>query len=235
VGAGSCSKRRPGRPVPPDMCLKHPTHPSHPGQETKGRTPHGQPLFSLPFIPNYFSAGAINDTQNPPEHTAPSRQSRGQQDLARQGYCIPRRGEAFSSSTTASHGLQPRADPESRPPSRTITTAGSVLFAPAHASPLRPPPIARFAISGGLDHPTNTPPQPARAQPRTETMDGKRHAASFQQLEKLGEGTYATVSQHLQPGLTRCMQRPQPPDRRAGGAERDPPRLGGGHAEHSDP
>jgi hypothetical protein len=25
-------------------------------------------------------------------------------------------------------------------------------------------------------------------------MDGKRHAASFQQLEKLGEGTYATVS-----------------------------------------
>ncbi len=24
-------------------------------------------------------------------------------------------------------------------------------------------------------------------------MDGKRHASSFQQLEKLGEGTYATV------------------------------------------
>ncbi|KAK4106274.1 Pkinase-domain-containing protein [Parathielavia hyrcaniae] len=31
------------------------------------------------------------------------------------------------------------------------------------------------------------------SQPRTEAMDGKRHAASFQQLEKLGEGTYATV------------------------------------------
>jgi hypothetical protein len=26
-------------------------------------------------------------------------------------------------------------------------------------------------------------------------MDGKRHLSSFQQLEKLGEGTYATVSQ----------------------------------------
>lgn len=25
-------------------------------------------------------------------------------------------------------------------------------------------------------------------------MDGKRHLNSFQQLEKLGEGTYATVS-----------------------------------------
>jgi hypothetical protein len=24
-------------------------------------------------------------------------------------------------------------------------------------------------------------------------MDGKRHPSSFQQLEKLGEGTYATV------------------------------------------
>jgi hypothetical protein len=28
-------------------------------------------------------------------------------------------------------------------------------------------------------------------------MDGKRHAASFQQLEKLGEGTYATVRRRL--------------------------------------
>lgn len=25
-------------------------------------------------------------------------------------------------------------------------------------------------------------------------MDGKRHPSSFQQLEKLGEGTYATVT-----------------------------------------
>jgi hypothetical protein len=28
---------------------------------------------------------------------------------------------------------------------------------------------------------------------RALTMDGKRHPSSFQQLEKLGEGTYATV------------------------------------------
>lgn len=28
-------------------------------------------------------------------------------------------------------------------------------------------------------------------------MDGKRHPSSFQQLEKLGEGTYATVSRPL--------------------------------------
>lgn len=33
------------------------------------------------------------------------------------------------------------------------------------------------------------------------TMDGKRHPSSFQQLEKLGEGTYATVSL---PALPHC-------------------------------
>lgn len=29
-------------------------------------------------------------------------------------------------------------------------------------------------------------------------MDGKRHLSSFQQLEKLGEGTYATVRAPLE-------------------------------------
>ena len=181
--------------------LKHPSHPYHPRQETKGGTPQGQPLFSLPFIPYYFPAGAINDTRivQRIDRAVPTISRPARLQLA--AICIPRRGEAPSSSTTASHGSQPRADPGSRPSLRKITTAGSVLFAPAHASPHRPPPIARFAVSGGLDHPTDTSPQPASAQPRTETMDGKRHAASFQQLEKLGEGTYATVSHGLQPIL----------------------------------
>jgi hypothetical protein len=35
-------------------------------------------------------------------------------------------------------------------------------------------------------------------------MDGKRHAASFQQLEKLGEGTYATVSCILDAVFVAC-------------------------------
>ncbi|KAK4235410.1 kinase-like domain-containing protein [Achaetomium macrosporum] len=65
------------------------------------------------------------------------------------------------------------------------TTAGSVLFGPRATSHLRPPPVPRFAISSGIDRPDT--------HGRTEAMDGKRHAASFQQLEKLGEGTYATV------------------------------------------
>ncbi|KAK4252071.1 kinase-like domain-containing protein [Corynascus novoguineensis] len=47
------------------------------------------------------------------------------------------------------------------------------LFGFLESSSNRPPPITRFAAAT--------------------IMDGKRHAASFQQLEKLGEGTYATV------------------------------------------
>ncbi|KAL2188431.1 Pkinase-domain-containing protein [Thermothelomyces heterothallicus CBS 203.75] len=58
----------------------------------------------------------------------------------------------------------------------------------------RSPPIARSAILSDLDRSSNTLPQTARAlKTWTRVMDGKRHAASFQQLEKLGEGTYATV------------------------------------------
>jgi hypothetical protein len=34
-------------------------------------------------------------------------------------------------------------------------------------------------------------------------MDGKRHPSSFQQLEKLGEGTYATVRLACDSGI-RC-------------------------------
>ena len=32
--------------------------------------------------------------------------------------------------------------------------------------------------------------------PIVPTMDNRRHPSSFQQLEKLGEGTYATVGSH---------------------------------------
>ncbi|KAH6849991.1 kinase-like domain-containing protein [Chaetomium sp. MPI-CAGE-AT-0009] len=71
-----------------------------------------------------------------------------------------------------------------------------ILFSLPHLVSLRPPPIARFAVIGGL-HPANNSSnssfQPTSSQLAIGDMDGKRHAASFQQLEKLGEGTYATV------------------------------------------
>ncbi|KAK4123386.1 Pkinase-domain-containing protein [Parathielavia appendiculata] len=57
----------------------------------------------------------------------------------------------------------------------------------ANTSHLRPPPPARFAVSSALNSHASV------FEHCTEAMDGKRHAASFQQLEKLGEGTYATV------------------------------------------
>jgi hypothetical protein len=71
----------------------------------------------------------------------------------------------------------------------------------------------------------------------------KRHPSSFQQLEKLGEGTYATV--RLPPRtcsqvpmskflLTADLQRaglqgPQPPNGRVCRSQGDPPRFRGGH------
>lgn len=74
-----------------------------------------------------------------------------------------------------------------------------------------------------------------------EEMD-KRHPSSFQQLEKLGEGTYATVWApfphilHYSPKcvarkLTRAgLQRTEPPDRRAGSPQGDPSRFRRGYS-----
>jgi hypothetical protein len=71
----------------------------------------------------------------------------------------------------------------------------------------------------------------------------KRHPSSFQQLEKLGEGTYATVRLFplacfrvlmsnflLTADLQRAgLQGPQPPDGRVCRSQGDPPRFRGGH------
>lgn len=69
--------------------------------------------------------------------------------------------------------------------SRTVTS-GHVLFDhPSHADrPKQPPPVPHYCV-----YPTVA----GVSEFRAEKMDGKRHLNSFQQLEKLGEGTYATV------------------------------------------
>ena len=104
-----------------------------------------------------------------------------------------------ASASTASQRSQPAplSDNATQPTSfPRPATAGSTLFDPRHTSQPQPPPVARFAISGIPDRQATTP-----TQLHTRTMDGKRHAASFQQLEKLGEGTYATVSCRAVPRL----------------------------------
>ena len=77
--------------------------------------------------------------------------------------------------------------------------------------------------------------------PNIVIMDNKRHPSSFQQLEKLGEGTYATV-RHLTFSRRPCrtclrlsgLQRAQPPDGRVRCLERNSPRLRRRDAEHGD-
>ncbi|KAK4218119.1 kinase-like domain-containing protein [Rhypophila decipiens] len=81
---------------------------------------------------------------------------------------------------------------------RAVTT-GSVLFDRAHTSRRQPSPTAHYTIYQPDTSPSstsqtpNSAPDSQRQQRHKDRMDGKRHPNSFQQLEKLGEGTYATV------------------------------------------
>jgi hypothetical protein len=70
----------------------------------------------------------------------------------------------------------------SDPLSKTVTS-GSILFDKKHTSRPAPAPVPHFRVYPQLEVPK-----------RLSAMDAKRHPSSFQQLEKLGEGTYATVS-----------------------------------------
>lgn len=82
-----------------------------------------------------------------------------------------------------------------------IVTPSSLLFDPQFTSQQRPsalPPFRTFPPSPTIDRrlPPNIPSiisiQNLDIENSTSEMD-KRHPSSFQQLEKLGEGTYATV------------------------------------------
>jgi hypothetical protein len=72
------------------------------------------------------------------------------------------------------------------------------------------------------------------------TMSSSRNPSSFQQLEKLGEGTYATVRRSVSSYtiLTRLtclrtgLQRAQSPDGRICRPQRDPSRLRRGYTQH---
>ena len=81
-----------------------------------------------------------------------------------------------------------------------IVTPGSVLFDPRYTSRARPSPVPPFRTYPPSPPASRNPPvvpsaislQDLDTQPQPVEMD-RRHPSSFQQLEKLGEGTYATV------------------------------------------
>jgi hypothetical protein len=84
-----------------------------------------------------------------------------------------------------------------------ISTPASILFDPKYTSRQRPsavPPFRTFPPSPSVERinlpyslPSTISLQLLDTEEPTAEMD-KRHPSSFQQLEKLGEGTYATVS-----------------------------------------
>jgi hypothetical protein len=83
---------------------------------------------------------------------------------------------------------------------RQLTTASAILWDPAHTS--RPPPVSELKAThaGTLAVPNRTDSSisvrnlgEGQIIPVVPVMDNRRHPSSFQQLEKLGEGTYATV------------------------------------------
>lgn len=93
------------------------------------------------------------------------------------------------SSTTSLTTAPTRDTPESSAGSgnnliRTCT-AGGVLFDPKFTDTRQPSPRPHYLVY--------TDPTSSRVPPPASNMDAKRHPSSFQQLEKLGEGTYATV------------------------------------------
>ena len=121
-----------------------------------------------------------------------------------------------------------------------LTTASAILWDPKFTS-RAPPGNLKPVHAGTLVAPQRTDSSisvrnlgDGHTVPIVPTMDNRRHPSSFQQLEKLGEGTYATVGPHghFQPRiLTRAgLQGSQPPDGRASGPQGNPPRLRGGHA-----
>jgi negative regulator of PHO system len=81
-----------------------------------------------------------------------------------------------------------------------LTTASAILWDPKFTA--RPPPVSELKAThaGTLAVPNRTDSSisvrnlgEGQIIPVVPTMDNRRHPSSFQQLEKLGEGTYATV------------------------------------------
>ncbi|KAK3399243.1 kinase-like domain-containing protein [Sordaria brevicollis] len=76
-------------------------------------------------------------------------------------------------------------------PLRKTITIGSTLFNRAYTTQRQPSPHPHYLIQQSSISSTQAQSGPSTAV--REAMDGRKHPSSFQQLEKLGEGTYATV------------------------------------------
>ena len=149
----------------------------------------------------------------------------------------PSRASAFR------ENLQPSGKPSSPlTVASQLTTARATLWDPKFTTRepldirLHPTHVGTLSVGGRTDSSISV--RSLGGGRKIEPMD-KRHPSSFQQLEKLGEGTYATVrdtvtqtscANELANYKTTGIQRPQWSDRCLRGAERDPSRQRRRHA-----
>lgn len=159
----------------------------------------------LPLIMN--GRGFTSTTRTSPSAQSQSQpQSQSPNLPIESGVSCTKRPACYTIKTTASHG----SSKDALALLQLITTPSTVLFDPRYTSQPRPnpaPPFRTFPPSPEGQKLAPTLPstisiQNLDAEPPAAIMD-KRHPSSFQQLEKLGEGTYATVSEHTQKGSVR--------------------------------
>lgn len=106
---------------------------------------------------------------------------------------------AQSQLTDASRSLRRSTTASSLDIANQLTTASSILWDPRYTSRTPPRPrlhpthVGTLSLENRSDSTISV--RSLGGGQRIPPMD-KRHPSSFQQLEKLGEGTYATVSQH---------------------------------------
>lgn len=215
------------------------------------------PADSPPLAPSLHSSQSAPSADPSTKIAAPCRLRVPYKSSLRPLLCLRR--PAPPAATTAQpnpphhqhHHLDRKAvaSPRSEPPSSALarlTTASSILWDP-RVTTRRPPPVGlrpthvgTLAVDARSDSSISL--RALGGGPKVAPMD-KRHPNSFQQLEKLGEGTYATVSfpcasrVYIEHVLTcsKGLQRPQPPDWRVRRPQGNPPRLRRGHSVDGDP
>lgn len=159
------------------------------------RYPH---QLHLEMSPSPTIKSAATDSNNRlPENGHSERRSSSSTRASSSGVSCTKHPACYAFNTTASHGSKDALEIL-----ESLATPASLLFDPRYTSRRRPspaPPFRTFPPSPREQRLAPALPSTIsiqnldNEQPPVEDMD-KRHPSSFQQLEKLGEGTYATVS-----------------------------------------
>lgn len=160
------------------------------------RYPH-QLRLKMPSFPTIKSEPGDSNNRLP-ENGHSKRRSSSSPRASSSGLFCAKHSSCYALNTTASHGSKDALEIL-----ESIATPASLLFDPRYTSRRRPspaPPFRTFPPSPREQRLAPALPSTIsiqnldNEQPPVEDMD-KRHPSSFQQLEKLGEGTYATVSE----------------------------------------